>query len=60
MVTLTVVVCHKVPKIEVMVHFSYMQLMIVLWATRRGNLNKLVKGMPVVDKEIACTVSKKR
>ena len=58
--SLTVVVCHEVPEIEVMVHLSYMQLMVVLWTTRGGDLYKQVKGMSTTGQETTHTVSKKR
>ena len=43
-VSLTIVVCHEVPEIEVTVHLSHMQLFVVLRTTRGGDLHKLLRG----------------
>lgn len=59
----TVVICHKVPEIKVMVHFSYTQLFVILWTTGRSDLCKKKtqgKTVTIVDRKRKHAVSKKR
>lgn len=59
---LTVIICHEVPEIEVTVHFSYTQLFVILWTTRRSDLHRdnNNKTVSVVDHKRKRAVSKKR